>query len=213
MIDQIKFEEQRLFTIIENKIIQSIQNLCQWRFHNVLRDTLQLQEKKHMEESLYPRILEELKEYAPLHYQYLSYQNYDIEPLGGIYRPTYLKTEYQYDKFRDNGENSHKISCWPLITYNDLQQHGFSKDFSKRVIDKYINEYQLKSNRWFGGYSYMVSNTLSIKNRIKYAKIGIEITHEGFEIFNEENWIYEKFVEKELKKIFEEIREDIFLKL
>lgn len=197
--EDILFEELRLLVHIENQIVKTIQKFCQWRLTRYIFQEISDEEQqillKYQEE-----VLENIKKLAPLHYEYVH-----MHPLSTVFNDcNWNYFQHDYEKWiKDVDQN---VCYWATITYNDFEEAGFSKDFSKRVVEKLVDEGKIIRKRGIYGYKFTVKQIEDIKDRIKFSRQCVQLTQSNLEDFYNIDWMFDRYSDEALMERFIPIR-------
>ncbi|MGD8305120.1 MAG: hypothetical protein PVF17_00570 [Ignavibacteria bacterium] len=195
--------EEELLNFILDKIEMLVQVFCQWK---LTLWSLEFVRNKEIEQlNFYNQEFKKTLEYnTPLHFHTLYYS-----PLFTVINDCCTMINHQTNCYSKEVTNS--SLCMPLITYKHLEENGFSKDFSSRVIRKLIEMGKIKRYRDIGGYIYTVNESTmnDILKDINLRKIAILLNQKGFYEDNELNFIFDEIEDDKLEEIFALQKEEV----
>lgn len=204
----IKDTEDELFQFIKEKSGAAIELLCQWDLHMELLNYTEKKEEEFLELELTPMIEKLIKEKAPLHYQMMH-----MVPLSSVLNDCNNRRYHEF-QFRDYASKEGHVCYWKEITYNDFEEAGFTRDFSKRVIEKLVGLNKIKYKRGSGrGNKYTIFNPEELKGLVEFQRRGVRFTQFGVSYDDDENWIYDLYDNDWMIARFNEIKKHYFDKI
>jgi len=201
----IEEEENRLLDFIKSKVVKSIKSFCQWR---LCFELYSIQRKKEVEliEEYSIELYQWIAKNAPLHSQSLFY--HPLLTLMNDCSWDYYQTECA--KWHKEALDRNPLCFSPCITYKDFEEEGFSREFSKRVVEKLEEVDLIKRKRGIFGYNYTITDIKSLENEIFFEKKAIELTQQDFHDFTEMDWLFDNFHDEFLEETFNKYKSIIF---
>lgn len=204
--EQIEDREKELIKFMENMIAEKIQLYCQWIFSHVIMQEVADKESKSLKD--YERtIYEELKKIAPLH---VFSHHCSLFSLMSNDLWNYYLRQFEYLKMKHDSPD--KACYWPTITYKFLEENGYETNFSKRVIQKYLDLGHFRKKKGMGGAKYSLTNFKSIEKDIKRTQEAMQF-YESFCEDEQMKFIFDGFKKSYLDQKFNQIKKDILGKI
>lgn len=204
----IKDKEDELFEFIKKNSATAIALLCQWDLHMELVNYTEEREEEFLKKELNPIIEKFIEEKAPLHYQMMHYH-----PLCGVFNDCNNR-RYFDRQHRQYAASEGNVCYWKEIRYSDFEEAGFSRDFTKRVIEKLICTYKIKFKKGIGrGNKYTIFDPQELKDLVEFKRKGVQFTQFGVSYIDDESWIYDLYDNDWMLNRFNEIKKNYFDKI
>jgi len=167
--EELSFEEERLFRLIEDRVFESISYICADHFLDKMQREIMANEYQLVEEKVMPEMIKKLLLVAPFRMSQIKDIEYCDKPYGVLANP--FSGPY-FENFEVNMQEWNKTKrswkwAWIPISFDYFVNNGFSRDFAKRIVEKFETSNRILRKRSVPGYVFTVSNICNYRAKIQ----------------------------------------------